>query len=60
MENRIRVIVESWGLDLRYADPGDHVDAILEPIQRDNIDTVNKYLTDYESRYPGARPAPPQ
>lgn len=60
LENRISVIVQSWTIDLNYSNPRGHEDAILAPIEADNVGTVNKYLTDYQQRYPNAKPQPPQ
>lgn len=60
LENRISVIVQSWDIDLSYSDPRGHEETILAPIEADNVGTVNKYLTDYQQRYPNAKPQPPQ
>ena len=60
LENRISVIVQSWNIDLAYANPRGHENEILAPIEQDNVGTVNKYLTDYQQRYPNAKPQPPQ
>ena len=54
--NRIDVIVQSWEIDVSYANPSAHQDEITAPIARDNVGTVNRYLLDYQDRYPTARP----
>lgn len=54
--NRIDVIVQAWEIDVSYSNPSAHQDEITAPIARDNVGTVNRYLLDYQDRYPTARP----
>lgn len=57
---RISVICEAWDNSISYSNPADYTDEITEPIARDNVDGTNKYLTEFNSLYEGARPAAPR
>lgn len=54
---RLAVVVESWNISLRYNNPYDHQDQILEPLRRDIGATgVNTYLEDFDEHYWNSRP----
>lgn len=54
---RIDVIVRSWEVDVGFEDPAGHSDEICAPMAAANEGGVNRYLRDYQERYPGADPA---
>lgn len=54
---RIDVIVRSWEIDVGFEDPAGHGDEICAPMAEANVGGVNRYLKDYQERYPGADPA---
>lgn len=57
---RIQFICSAWDNSLSYADPKGHSDEICEPLARVRVNGDNKYLTDFESLYPDAKPASPR
>lgn len=56
---RIRVICNAWDVSLSFADPNDHEEDILAPIQDANDSGRSIPLEDFNEKYPQARPVKP-
>ncbi len=46
----------AWTQNLAFADPSAHVAEFMEPLTSSSVDGKNKYLSEFETLYPEARP----